>query len=978
MIGKTINWIKYNRYKILMLFSIVLTMSIFLMISMNVHASGDKDTESKIIKILMEHDQYFKLRTVLSDTLRSATWGLIKGLYLLVYKLEKVLYDSLEMYGFVEFMQEHSIYTKLLSNLVATLMAGTLSWIGVKMLLNNGEVPQLKSVVLNSFISIILIVGMPFMMSSLQDGVEYVWGVKSDTSQVIPDDQLQPDKEDKSTQALFAERVSLQPIQENLIDLYIPFNRNLDIEDFLTGKDSEKSIVTKDEHIKLVEPNEFFKIGDYPFETKNMSDVNQALLESTLDTSDDDDGKLSVQLLELDKVGWFKGLFGGTFESGYYRYSWRTVPILISLLALAFAFFNVIFSIIRIYIEMAFQLIASPVLLATDLETGQKTKKMLHDIMTGFLSIAFEVMAFRIFIAFYSWLDVNRLGIPVYLMAIMAGTTVLISGSKTIMAWFGVDLGLNDGISGISRMATMFGVGKAISGVSKFAGKVGDKIRDRQNEDSESNHNGDKTENLDLNDEETPRPDDDSLGKIGKLGRAVGYAKSRGTKGLSEDLAELGVETLNAGADVVAEGTKTAVDSVADKTIKPIKDGIDDFKSSYSAGSMEAQSKKELEGDTDFINSLDGIKEDSTISSDEGANRPMTNTFGEGENKESIKNIREQLDSIDFSQPEEAIRDVQDKIKNDSNIDPTISQGVIQELEKVNSMTPENARQHVEQVLNQARDANLAPQTESVQVQTEEVSRDNLPQVSRETIQPLTDAVRKINEVQGDTIAEKTENIQQQVLQNARQPEVVEQIVQQSVKSDLGNSLSESKMNDITQKVRTVREQANHHGWSEEVVKQKVQKQVEDVLNSSSVDIPETKQTKVIQNVTEASIGNTSGTQRVIQQIENASEATPSQFQRNVTRAFSRTFEGANEVLSPKMQTEVQGILKEGLINNTPSKEIIQNVIEKTKNMDFKGNEPLREQIINKIKDSNIVNEQQLQSNLRKVRETEKKNIIRK
>ena len=124
--------------------------------------------------ILLEYEEYFELRTLLKDLLRFLSWGLIKIVYTGVSFVESLLNESISFFGFVEYLQEESIYTSLLSLVIAAVMAGTLLWISIKMIFNYGQVPQLKTLGANLVVAIILITGMPFLMAWLQEGVEII------------------------------------------------------------------------------------------------------------------------------------------------------------------------------------------------------------------------------------------------------------------------------------------------------------------------------------------------------------------------------------------------------------------------------------------------------------------------------------------------------------------------------------------------------------------------------------------------------------------------------------------------------------------------------------------------------------------------------------------------------------------------------------------------------------------------------------
>lgn len=96
----------------------------------------------------------------------------------------------------------------------------------------------------------------------------------------------------------------------------------------------------------------------------------------------------------------FLSFFSDNFKTGYFRYPAKFTPIIVGLIALAIAYLFTIFIFITTVIEIGYKRVVGLFVFATDLESGQRTKMVMQDILNAFLLIAFTGLSFRMYTIF--------------------------------------------------------------------------------------------------------------------------------------------------------------------------------------------------------------------------------------------------------------------------------------------------------------------------------------------------------------------------------------------------------------------------------------------------------------------------------------------------------------------------------------------------------------------------------------------------
>ncbi|CAI3474821.1 ABC transporter permease [Enterococcus cecorum] len=229
--------------------------------------------------------------------------------------------------------------------------------------------------------------------------------------------------------------------------------------------------------------------------------------------------------------------------------------------AYSFSFFIIVTSVI----ELAFKRIVGVVVFATDLETGQRSKMVLSDILQCYLTIGFQGFGLGMFGLFISYINTISINPIVKTVAFIASVVVLIKGSSTIMRYFGVDIGLKEGYG---QLASAFGLGTLVArkGTSFGRTKMAKQSNGNNTSDSDNQDNRQAEKNF-----------GESLATKAKYtGNKFGYARERGLSGLASD----------------------GLSKVSEKTTKPFKDmrnvargGLDGFKDGLTDGTATAIKK---------------------------------------------------------------------------------------------------------------------------------------------------------------------------------------------------------------------------------------------------------------------------------------------------------------------------------------------------------------------------------------------------
>ena len=445
-------------------------------------------------------------------------WAVVKGMFTVTDSIQNMIPDVLDLFNFIESTGLNNVYQSAVNTIVIGLMILSLMFVGYKMITGKGTV-DLKSVGMNVVMSIALILLMPTMISS---GIQFAKTFYKDSTTITNSD----------------DGVAWSLIKQGVTDLA-----------YINKTDQYSSIDKTEDRNNLTRKN------------FQQTDLTQVLTDKVIDKLEKENpiaDNLRYELVEnsnnefvATKFSYnFLSTFSDSLKSGYYRYQANLWGISIGLTALAIAYVFSAFVIITAILELAFKRVLGVLVFATDIETGQRSKVVLSDILQCYLTVGFQGFGLSMFAMFINFLNAGQgisTNIFIKTIAYICAVFVLIKGSGTVMRYFGVDIGLKEGYG---QLASAFGMGamlfrKGSNGFNRAKGSG-------EGEDRKPEKNFGETLSK----------------KAGKTGRALGYAHERGLSGLASDGATMASER--------ATKPFKSMRDIANDTKNKFKEGLDD------------------------------------------------------------------------------------------------------------------------------------------------------------------------------------------------------------------------------------------------------------------------------------------------------------------------------------------------------------------------------------------------------------------
>ncbi|EEV33771.1 conserved hypothetical protein [Enterococcus gallinarum EG2] len=453
-------------------------------------------------------------------------WAVVKGMFTVTDSIQNMIPDVLDLFNFIESTGLNNVYQSVMNTIVVGLMILSLMFVGYKMITGKGTI-DLKSVAMNIVMSVALILLMPTMISS---GIQFSKIFYNDATTITNSD----------------DGVAWSLIKQGVTDLA-----------YINKTDQYSSIDKTEDRNKLTRKN------------FQQTDLTQVLTDKVIDKLEKENpaaDNLRYELVENSNNEFvatkfsdnFLSTFSDSLKSGYYRYQANLWGISIGLTALAIAYVFSAFVIITALLELAFKRVLGVLVFATDIETGQRSKVVLSDILQCYLTVGFQGFGLSMFAMFINFLNSGQgisTNIFIKTIAYICAVFVLIKGSGTVMRYFGVDIGLKEGYG---QIASAFGMGamlfrKGSNGFNRAKGSG----------------NGNGSDSGEGEDRKPEKNFGETLSKkAGKTGRVLGYAHERGLSGLASDGATMASER--------ATKPFKSMRDMANDTKNKFKEGLDD------------------------------------------------------------------------------------------------------------------------------------------------------------------------------------------------------------------------------------------------------------------------------------------------------------------------------------------------------------------------------------------------------------------
>lgn len=329
--------------------------------------------------------------------------------------VEDILDQVFKVFGFLENDTIGKIYTsmRILSGTVLIIMIIVLAY---KFILN--ERVNLQAGLFRAALIVCLGVQLPGMITSSVELAEKVYGETKTLDSV--------DGSETST-------LSYSIVKENLADLQYASKKGFGRLNGQAGTPknnlSENAFQSTD-LTQVITPDDLDDMKDKAY---NENDVSY--LEYKLKT--DEEGDITSEKIT-------NGTFS-FFNDGKYRFTYKTGTITLSLVTVSFAFICSAFIIASSLLELIFAKLMFPVLSVSDIETGQRAKKIFLDIGSSLLAIMLTGFSLSIFKLYFSYIGTLHLGFLAYLILCIVGVRITIDGPNFFGKFLGLDIGVRSG-----------------------------------------------------------------------------------------------------------------------------------------------------------------------------------------------------------------------------------------------------------------------------------------------------------------------------------------------------------------------------------------------------------------------------------------------------------------------------------------------------------------------------------------------------
>lgn len=435
------------------------------------------NSDKQILDILNNFSGILEYQNVFDLMWNSLVWGIIKILYGINSALEKTIYKTFDLSDLFTNVKMDTLYANVITIVVVALMTLTILYLSLKFAISKRP-PKAKNIFINLLMAGLLIFGAFGLTNSVTKDEEGSTG--------LVDNMITAEDGVKGSGILAtlwsdgsAGDSSFELIKTNTYDI---------------SKVLGDSSVSNTSDVNELRDNDLNSLTEDSFKKTYINDVltpKDAEELSELYTSGQDGDKKGKEAIEKNKelanrfnalqyrieVGAdgkdrpkdiTENLIGKQFyESGYRRYYANTGIIVVSELSLTVAYLFIAITLVSSIIELGFKKFYLVLAASTDLETGQRMKTALEDIVQLLLLIAFTRLELAIYVNMMSELKNFKDTPLLYVLGIFCLTVALIKGSKSVTKIFGVDTNLKNNSSMVGALATASLLKRGADGAGK-------------------------------------------------------------------------------------------------------------------------------------------------------------------------------------------------------------------------------------------------------------------------------------------------------------------------------------------------------------------------------------------------------------------------------------------------------------------------------------------------------------------------------
>lgn len=479
-------------------------------------------------------------------------WWTIKGLYGLAETARGLVNDVFGIGNLLKDSGLGSMYTSLIEGVGMILLVISLVWIGIRMATSN-RAPQISTVAIQTVVSVLLLIFGGTLINSLAQVSQNAF---QDVAGTTAEESLPLDIISRNTLDLFKIASTKDGFKVADRSDWRKLNSFNKIGKPTAGKVSYHDLFLQTDMAFTLNPDDIDKISEHAKDDKTGDQL--ANLKYMIGT-DEDGNQTAIPVPTDDGVPFFD-----VYKPGYARFTARRGTITMSLIGITIAYVFAAFTIAGAFVDLLFQRLYGVLVVATDLDSGQRTKQVVSDIFNSLLLIWFTGIEIRVFELILSAMGGLKLTGGVQIILILVSTFALFKGSQAASRYFGIDTGLKRGAGSLLAAVGAVGMAKRITGnaISGLGSIRGNKQDDTS---SATEGTGDKEEGSRMPDGSTlPKPTvmDRARSAAGKIGGALGYAEGAGIGGMAQDAGQKVVDKAVGAKDAVVDKAKGAVAAV--------------------------------------------------------------------------------------------------------------------------------------------------------------------------------------------------------------------------------------------------------------------------------------------------------------------------------------------------------------------------------------------------------------------------------
>ncbi|WP_338450551.1 hypothetical protein R4Z09_00850 [Niallia oryzisoli] len=391
-------------------------------------------SKEDIAEKLHQFTEFLNLSNLFSDMFRWLGWVIAVGLSMLVDGLEAIINEVLLVKALFE-NPEYVNFVNSLRPLFSVLLAVSLLIIGYQLIFHKKT--NREALVFNLVVAL-------FIVTTLTTATNKVNDFTDEAIETLQVDSLYGGEENGT--------IGQAILKNNLTDVVLLDKKGwstteLEIENTIQFQ----YIPSIDIREKLDPDSDNYQLSS------DGKEIARNKIAWNADTSE-------ASLIELDQGG-----LADWDNEFYYRYHVDWFTLLTTLVVIGFTLFSISYKLARLSFELAFNNLLATIIAPVDIHEGQKTKKILQDIISIFTVIIMIFLSMKIYMVGVEFLEENLSGLA-YLIALIGFSVALIDGPNIVERLFGIDAGVKSGWNVLAgAYATYKGAKSLAGGVANLA-----------------------------------------------------------------------------------------------------------------------------------------------------------------------------------------------------------------------------------------------------------------------------------------------------------------------------------------------------------------------------------------------------------------------------------------------------------------------------------------------------------------------------